>query len=70
MPARFICRLSEQNNGIQKIHLTAYDQQPNDAYFNVTPNVLKRMGGDVMEGDEVGVTLTLLRRPGHNGKNR
>jgi len=62
--------MSEANNGIHKIHLTAYDQQPNDVYFNVTPNILKRMGGDVMEGDEVGVTLTLLRRPGHNGKNR
>lgn len=66
----FFCRSTIPNNGIQKIHLTGDDGQPSEAYFAVTHAVLSEICSksfSPMEGDEIAVQLTLVRRKGSNG---
>lgn len=68
MPAPLTVRSVHPNNGIQQIHITLDHGQPNDIFFNVTPEVLKWIFPDeVREGDVWAIEARLLRRAGQNG---
>lgn len=70
MPAPFIVRSAQPNNGIRQLHLSLdYGGQPNEALFNVMPEILAGIFGEqgVKEGDVWELTARLLHRPGTNG---
>jgi hypothetical protein len=70
MPATFTCASVRPNNGIQQLHFTRTQEQPNHIYFNVTPAVLAEIfGADVHGGDTWVLQATLVRRAGTNGMN-
>lgn len=68
MPAPFLVRSIRPNDGIRQLHVTLDHVQPNDVYFNVTPEVLKWIfPDDVREGDVWELQGRLLKRAGTNG---
>lgn len=71
MPATFVVRSIEANDGIRKIHLSRDQVQPNEIWINATGEVLADIfGADVREGDMREVTVRLIARAGSNGTER
>lgn len=71
MSSHFLVRSYHPNNGIRRLHLTRMQGQSNEAYFNVTSEVLTEIFGvDVREGDTWALEATLVSRAGTNGKKR
>jgi hypothetical protein len=68
MSATFTCASVRPNNGIQQLHFTRTQGQPNHVYFNVTPAVIADIfGADVRGGDTWELSAKLVSRAGANG---
>lgn len=71
MPATFTCASVRPNNGIQQVHLTLNEGQPNHVYLNVTADVLRKIfDADVQGGDVWALRGVLISRAGTNGTKR
>lgn len=69
MPAPFLVRSVNPNNGIRQLHLTLDFGQPNEVLINATSEVIAGIfvGDDVREGDVWAIEARLLKRAGTNG---
>lgn len=72
----FFCRSAEPENGITRIMLISDEGREDRAFFDVTKKKLLEMCSTQesqpffpMEGDEIGVQLTLISRRGSNGQH-
>lgn len=69
MSAIFVCRMSQRDGRIVKVHLNRDGDLQSDAYFNGPEDVMRAIFKEIPRvGDVVTVKSDFVDRPGSNGR--